>query len=290
MTLELAHPVAFVLGGGASLGSVQVGMLQALDQARLYPDLVVGTSVGAINGVLVAAEPERAATHLARIWKYLRKEDVFPGGVISELVTLQRTRNHVFELSGLELLARRHLPVESFEDLAVPFVAMATRASDGAAHGFSSGPLLAPLLASAAIPGVFPGVEIDDEIYFDGGLVANVPMLQAIKAGAASLVVLDCGNSTRGVARPSSLAETVMFSLHVMIKHQASADLPEAARSRPVLYLPRPDTTGISPFDFSASERLMDEAHSVVARFLAGVEVGGPGVYGTPPGAGVAAQ
>ncbi|MHB1786637.1 MAG: patatin-like phospholipase family protein [Acidimicrobiales bacterium] len=276
--------MAFVLGGGASLGAVQAGMLQAIHEARLLPDLVVGTSVGAINGVLVAAEPDRAAVHLARIWKYLRKEDVFPGGVISELVTLQRTRNHVFELSGLELLARRHLPVESFEDLALPFVAIATRAEDGVVHPFSSGSLLPAILASAAIPGVFPGVEIDDQVYFDGGLVANVPMLQAIEAGARSLVVLDCGNSTRGVARPSSLAETVMFSLHVMIKHQASADLPMAAHAVPVLYLPRPDTAGISPFDFSASERLMEQAHAVSAEFLAGVEVDGPGVYGVPPG------
>ncbi|MGH9301944.1 MAG: patatin-like phospholipase family protein, partial [Acidimicrobiales bacterium] len=271
-------------GGGASLGSVQVGMLEALAGAGVRPDLVVGTSVGAINGALVAAEGDRATAHLARIWKYLRKEDVFPGGVISELLTLERSHNHVFNFSGLELLIGRHLSVQTFEELAIPFMAIATRADDGTAQIFTSGPLAPALLASAAIPGAFPSVEIAGQSYFDGGLVANVPMLQAIEVGAASLVVLDCGNSGRGAARPSSLAETILFSVHVMIKHQAIADLPEAARQVPVVYLPRPQTAGVSPFDFSASQRLMDEAQAVAARFLDDLAVTGPGVYGAPPG------
>lgn len=67
-----------MLSGGGAIGSVQVGHLLALRELGVVPDVVVGTSVGAINGAVAAADPQGGAARLASIWSRVRREDVFP--------------------------------------------------------------------------------------------------------------------------------------------------------------------------------------------------------------------
>src|ERR671916_3274552 len=88
--------VAFVLGGGGQLGAHEVGMLQALLERGIRPDLVVGTSVGAINGALVAADPTPSAVdRLRAVWEELTSRRIFGGSVLARLGTLARTRTHL---------------------------------------------------------------------------------------------------------------------------------------------------------------------------------------------------
>jgi predicted acylesterase/phospholipase RssA len=189
----LEKPVAFVLGGGGSLGAMQVGMLEALAEHAIVPDLVVGTSVGAINGAVLAADPQGAAHRLAHSWSRLDPSRVFPRSIIGPLRALRERHNHLVSESGLAKILNENLSGgATFDDLAVPLRVVTTDAATGEAVVISSGPLVPALLASAAIPGIFPPVERDGRFLYDGGLVANMPVRQAVQAGAKSLVLLDC--------------------------------------------------------------------------------------------------
>ena len=191
---NLPCPVGYVLGGGGSLGAMQVGMLQALDERDIIPGIVAGTSVGSLNGAVVALDPTGAANRLSHDWARITREDVFPGGLLAQARTLQRTKTHLFPSTGYAAVITRFLgPDITFADLTLPFAAVAMDIATARPHVLREGPLQLALLASAAIPGIFPPVQLGSLRLYDGGLAANVPMRQALAMGARSLVVLDCG-------------------------------------------------------------------------------------------------
>ncbi len=190
---NLPRPVGYVFGGGGSLGAVQVGMLQALSECGIAPDLVVGTSVGSLNGAVVASDPTAAANRLSHQWARMTRDEVFPGGWLAQARTLQRSKTHLFPNTGLGAVIAEFMGADTtFADLALPFAAVTTDVATARPYAVQDGPLLPALLASAAIPGIFPPVEHDGRRLFDGGVVANVPMRQAVAMGAGSLVVFDC--------------------------------------------------------------------------------------------------
>jgi NTE family protein len=166
---------AFVLAGGGSFGAVQVGMLRELVASGLRPDLVVGCSVGAINGVHFAAAPDLdGIERLERIWRHLHWRDIFPLTLASLFAAIAR-RAHIVDPAGLRGLLERHLPCAQLEDAAIPVHVVATRLLAGTAACFSRGPAIPAILASAAIPAAFPPVRIGDGEYIDGGRAAIVP-------------------------------------------------------------------------------------------------------------------
>ena len=173
-----APMVAFVLGGGGVLGAHEVGMLQALLEAGIRPDLVVGTSVGALNGVMVAADPSLAAVErLIQLWGAIGESDVFGGSLLGRLGTLARSRTHLHDNEPLRRLLADALPVERIEELAVPFQCVAASIEQAAGHWFTSGPIVPAVLASAAVPGLLPPVRVGDEHFFDGGLVHSLSLI-----------------------------------------------------------------------------------------------------------------
>jgi len=102
---------AFVLSGGASLGALQVGMLRALYERGIGPDLLVGASAGALNAAFVASRPQTVETadELAAIWHGLRREDIFSVGLRVLVAGLTSRDHHLVPDDGLRQLARRHL-------------------------------------------------------------------------------------------------------------------------------------------------------------------------------------
>ncbi len=281
--IELPHPIAFVFGGGGSLGASQVGMLQALGEHRIDPDLIVGTSVGALNGAFLASDPIGASNRLSHIWPTIEKEQIFPGSAWRSIRTLQSTRTHLYENSALAAFIDEHLPASNIEDLAVPYVAIATDVDTGAPVPLDSGPLPSALLASTAIPGVFPAVERGDRLLYDGGLVANLALRHALTMGAASLVLLDCAFPGQVIPRPDSLFTVLDWSISLMMRRQVDADLPYIAKHLPVLYLPGPDRQALSPLEFDHTVELISGAYEASRQFLGTTHVDGPGMYRPPP-------
>jgi NTE family protein len=280
---DLPRPVGYVLGGGGSLGAVQVGMLQALSERPIPPDIVAGTSVGSLNGVVLALEPKSAANRLSHLWARMTRDRVFPGGLLAQARTLQHTRTHLFPSSGLTTVITDFIGADlSFADLALPFAAVTTDITTARPHVVRDGPLLPALLASSAIPGIFPPVELGPLRLYDGGLVANVPMRQAVAMGARSLVVLDCNFPGSIPEVSGSIAEVLFYTVMVTIRSQAVLEAPLVAADVPVVYLHGPEPLRVSPLDFRQTGRLIEAAYEAARVFLDGLHVTGPGLYGSP--------
>src|SRR3712207_3050128 len=161
MAPDRSGETAFVLGGGGQLGAHEVGMLRALLERGLVPDLVLGTSIGAINGAAVAADPSPAAVErLSGMWAAIERRDVFDGSIIGRLGTLARSRTHLHGNEPLRATLSDALPVSRIEDLAVPFQCVAASIEHAREHWFTDGPIVDAVLASAAVPGILPAVEI----------------------------------------------------------------------------------------------------------------------------------
>ena len=152
--------VAFVLGGGGQLGAHEVGMLRALLERGIVPSLVVGTSVGAINGAAVATEPSvEAVARLGATWSDIERRDVFGGSLLRRIGTLARTGTHLHDNDALRATLTEALPIALIEDLPVRFECVAASIEAAAEHWFTSGPIVDAVLASAAVPGILPPVE-----------------------------------------------------------------------------------------------------------------------------------
>src|SRR3974390_2630905 len=236
---DLPRPVGYVFGGGGSLGAMQVGMLQALGEQDITPGVGVGTSVGSVNGAVLALDPRSAANRLSHLWARMTRERVFPGGLLAQARTLQHTRTHLFPSTGLASFITDFIGADlTFADLALPFAAITTDIATARPHLLRDGPLLPALLASSAIPGIFPPVEHGSLRLYDGGLVANVPMRQAVAMGARSLVVLDCNFPGNIPEVSGSIAEVLFYTVMVTIRSQAVLEAPLVAADVPVVYPP----------------------------------------------------
>jgi NTE family protein len=279
----LPRPIGYVLGGGGSLGAVQVGMMQALGEHDIAPDVVAGTSVGSLNGAVVALDPASAANRLSHAWAKLTRERVFPGGLLAQGRRLQHTKTHLFPATGLTAVIADFIrDGATFEDLTLPFAAVATDIATARPYVMRDGPLLPALLASTAIPGIFPPVQLGPLQLYDGGLVANVPMRQALAMGARSLVVLDCNFPGHVPGPPATIAEVLFYTVTVTMRGQAVLDAPIAAAEVPVIYLHGPEPHPVSPLDFRQTSLLIETSYEAAQAFLADLEVTGPGLYGSP--------
>jgi NTE family protein len=280
----LPRPVAFVFSGGASLGSLQVGMLQALATTGLRPDLVVGTSVGALNGAVLAEQGDVAAAAdlLETTWRNLQTTDVMPGRRAGQALRLLRSGSLVSD-DGLRALIETVLVARRLEDLRLPFAAVAVAVRTGHATLIREGDLVSALLSSGALPGAWPPVTHEGEVLVDGGLVANVPMVQAVSLGAGSLVVLDAGDICHLDVAPRPFPEGLFLAMNIATRQRALLEAPLIARTLPVVYLPRPCVRNRSPFDLSTSGELIDPARILASRFLDSVAPpDGPGMVGGP--------
>jgi NTE family protein len=287
--LELAHrlprPIAYVLGGGGSWGALQLGMLQALTRTDLTPDMVVGTSVGSLNGAVVAADPQRAVERLEALWPGVNRRDVFPGGLLQGLNTLRTSRAWLFDNEPLTDYLTHELPVSTFEDLQLPFVAVATDFAHGTVAELDSGELRSALLASSAIPGIYPWVVRDGRRLVDGMLVANIPIVQAMERGARSLVVLDCGLQGVQAGEATTLVEVFTHASSIYARQQIAADLERCAHL-PTIWFSRGRLNSTTQLDFSQTMALVGEGYTEAMRTLtrlAEVTALPAGLYGAPP-------
>lgn len=236
--------IAFVLGGGGLLGANEVGMLQALAEAGVVPDLVVGSSVGAINGAAVAADPSLpAADRLAEMWCELGRRDVFGSSVIGQLRNLARTRTSLHDNVGLRGLIEAQAGAGRIEELAVPFQCVAASIERAQAHWFTDGPIVDAVLASCAVPGLLPPVRLGDEHFVDGGLVHSIPVGRAVELGATEVYVLQVGRIERPLTAPRWPWEVGLVSFEIARRHRFTEEMASLPAHLSVHVLPTGDDT-----------------------------------------------
>jgi len=230
MVMPSRPRTAWVLGGGGVHGAVEVGMLRALVERGLRPDLVLGTSVGALNGAMYAADPEHAVDRLTALWEDFSTHNPFEASLIEQAGTIARTWTHLHGNHRLRRLLLEHLPARRFEELEVPFACVAACIEDAGARWFDTGDLIGPLLATTAIPGLLPAVEIDGRHHLDGGLVDSIPVDRAVLLGAESIFVLQVGRVEQPLQPPTRPWEVGTVAFEIARRHrftEVMATLPE---------------------------------------------------------------
>ena len=249
---------ALVLSGGGSLGAVQVGMLYALTRAGLHFDMVVGSSVGALNGAFYAANPTlQGVEDLAALWKSLRKQDIFPISWMTSLRALLTHRDYLVEATALRALIRRSLRIRDFGEARTPLHVIATDALSGEEVIMSSGPLEDALLASTAIPVVFPHVVIEGRHLVDGGIANNTPIACAVRLGAERVIVLPTGVPCDAPAPPKGMAAKAMHSLNLISMRQLDRDIERYSEHAAITIVDPLCPIDVSVFNFSETENLM---------------------------------
>jgi NTE family protein len=183
--------VGFVLQGGGSLTAAQVGMLRALTEAGVRPDLLVGSSAGAINAVAFAAAPN--ISELARLetmWMGLHRRHVAPMSFRTLLAAMTGRGDGLFPDTGLRRQLEAFLPLRDLSEASIPVHVVATDLESGSAVVLSTGNAVTALLASSAFPGLYPPVSFGGRHLIDGGVAADVPVLQAEALGASVIYIL----------------------------------------------------------------------------------------------------
>jgi NTE family protein len=263
---------AFVFSGGASLGAVQVGMLQALFERGITADLLVGTSVGALNAAFLASRPQTTATvtELAHVWRGLQRHHVFPMSMRAVVAGLGGKRDHLVLDHALRRLVSKHIEFADVAEAATPLHLVAFDVVGGREVLLSRGPAIDAICASAAIPGVFPPVPIGDLSLIDGGVVNNTPISHAVELGAERIYVLP----TQGTAPspwPSAAGalDAAIYGLSLLINHRLTVEVATYSRDVELILLSSPNATHVQPSDFGHSSRLIGEALDATRSLLA---------------------
>lgn len=269
-------PTAFVLSGGGSLGAVQVGMLQALVAEGIAADLIVGSSVGAINGAWFAGRPQAAALDdLAAIWTSLSRADIFPVQPVAGLLGFLGRRNHLVCPDRLAALIRNHLPFSRIEDAFIPLHIVATEITTGREVVISTGEALPAILASAAIPGVFPPVRVGGMELMDGGVVSSTPIAHAVERGATTVYVLPAAYSCALSDLPHGALAMVLQALNLLVEHQLLHEVEHYQSVVDLRVIPPLCPLTVSPADFSQSRALINRARASATAWLASGDAAG---------------
>ncbi len=269
---------AFVLGGGGVLGAAEVGMLRALLEAGIAPDLILGTSIGAMNGALLAADPTPVGVRrIEALWVHAVTDGPLAGSLRSRVSAIASSRARAASTPGpLSRLLAENLDVANIEDLPVEFACVAASIERAAEHWFTKGPIVPAVLASSALPGLYPPVEIDGEHFLDGGLVNSIPLDRARKMGADRAFVLQVGRIEQPLAPPAKPWEVPIVAFEVARRARFTASL---AKSRELIEVHVLPTGGIAPkhtdranfdtLDMSRVAERIEMAYEASVQFLA---------------------
>ncbi len=278
--------VAFVLSGGGALGAVQVGMLRALVEAGIRPDLVIGCSVGAINGAGFAADPTlRGVARLERIWRRLAEGDpeLMPSSLVPVAVQLGRRGPGIHDMEPLARLLDEELPVHDFEHLPIPFQCVATDVELAVERWFERGPLLDALLASAALPAVYPSRWIDGREYVDGGVLNEINTDRAVALGMTDLYVLHVGHLDKPPRIINRPFDGALRAYWIHRRYRYEEDLRRIPEFCTVHRLPAGSAEGLRFDHFSRAPELTEQAYRHTSAYLRAVSPHSPATDATAP-------
>jgi NTE family protein len=251
---------AFVLAGGGSFGAIQAGMLHSLAAHGVGCDMVVGSSVGALNCAYYAGNPTLAGVEqLETIWRGLQRHDVFPV-TWRTLLGFLRRRDFLVGSGGLRRLVDTHLPYRHLQEAKIPIHIVATDILTGGTVVLSEGPAADAIIASASIPAAFAPVQFESMYLADGAISSNTPAKVAVALGAKRLIILPTGYACAREAPPTGAVANAMHALTLLIARQLLSELEGLAPGIDYFVLPPLCPLGGSPYDFSQTSQLIERA------------------------------
>jgi NTE family protein len=252
-------------------------MLEALYERGIAPDIVVGSSAGALNAAFVAANPPGvdSARRLQQVWRSTTRSDVFPFSPIPLLRALLRRSDHLFSNRGVARMVTSELSgVTRLEATRVKLGIVVTDLLDGDEKLLQSGPAL---VASSAIPGVFPPVTIDGRPYVDGGVADNTPISQALALGADTIYVLPTGVSARLDRPPPTALAMSVHAFNLLLHARLRQEIRTLRDRATLIVLPPPWPLNVLPTDFSRADELIQAGRDDAREALADEQpAGGP--------------
>jgi NTE family protein len=253
-------PTAFVLAGGGSFGAIQVGMMHSLAKHGITADIVVGSSVGAINGAYYAGNPTlKGVLGLEAIWRGLKRRDVFPVTWRTMLGFLWR-RDFLIPHHGIRKLVDDHVPYRNIEDAKLPVHIVTTDIISGDSVVISEGSVADAVVASTAIPGAFSPVRYQNRYLADGAISSNTPVRVAVSKGARRLIVLPTGHACATTDPPVGAVANALHALTLLIARQLVEELEGLDPEIEYFVVPPLCPLVGSPYDFSRTDDHIERA------------------------------
>ena len=242
---------AFVFAGGGSFGAIQVGMLHSLIAHGISADMVVGSSVGALNGAFYAGDPTlQGVEKLGDIWRSLTRQDVFPMSWRTVLSFLWR-RDFLISHDGIRKLIDDHIPYRNLEDAKVPVHIVTTDIISGDSIVLSEGSTSDAIVASTSIPGAFAPIRYKNYYLADGAISSNTPIQVAVRKGAKRLIILPTGHACATQAPPIGAVANALHALTLLIARQLVSELESLDPDIEYFVVPPLCPLVGSPYDFS---------------------------------------
>jgi len=260
---------AFVFAGGGSFGAIQVGMLHSLAAHGISADMVVGSSVGALNGAFYAGDPTlKGVERLQTIWRGLTRQDVFPMSWRTVLSFLWR-RDFLIPHDGIRKLIEDHIPYRNLQDAKLPLHIVTTDIVSGDSVVLSEGPIAEAIVASTAIPGAFAPVHYRDHYLADGAISSNTPIQVAVKKGARRLIILPTGHACATQTPPVGAVANALHALTLLIARQLVSELESLGPEIEYFVVPPLCPLVGSPYDFSRTSDHIERAIQTTDAWLA---------------------
>lgn len=202
-TAKNTYRLGVALSGGGAKGFAHLGVLQALNEKGLYPEIISGTSAGAFAGVLYADgyTPREISTF-------------FQNKVFGEFAEFTIPHGGFFKSDRFHSFLKKYLKAKTFEDLKIPLYTVATDIEYGESKVFTTGPLIPAVIASCSVPIIFRPVEINEHYYVDGGLFKNFPV-SVIRKECVKIIGVNVSPLTRAEFK-SSIKYIAERSFHYM--------------------------------------------------------------------------
>ena len=260
---------AFVFAGGGSFGAIQVGMMHSLAAHGISADMVVGSSVGALNGAYYAGDPTlKGVLQLETIWRGLQRHDVFPITWRTLLGFLWR-RDFLIPHDGIQKLIDDHLPYRDLQDAKLPVHIVTTDIVSGDSIVLSEGSAAQAIIASTAVPGAFAPIRYKELYLADGAISSNTPIRVAIAKGARRLIILPTGYACATNKPPVGAVANALHALTLLIARQLVSELEDIAPGIEYYVVPPLCPLVGSPYDFTRTSDHIERAIASTDAWLA---------------------
>ncbi|MBI3942691.1 MAG: patatin-like phospholipase family protein [Chloroflexi bacterium] len=268
--------IAFVMSGGGNRGALEAGALQELFEEGIKPDILVGTSAGALNASFIATDPTlQGARRLADTWTHAQKDDFFPGNWFSMLGRLASGKS-LFPSDALRAFAQKMIPPEKshFGDLqGVKLYLTASNLNTGRLYLYGEQPdasIIDAAITSAAHPLAFPPVMYQGSQLVDGGVVANVPIGIAIDKGATEVYILNVGYNGETVSDQNNIIEILNRVISMMMFQHLLMDLRYATKQPNVSlnYIPMNQFASTQLWDLSKGAEMVEAGRRAARDYL----------------------
>jgi NTE family protein len=252
---------AFVFSGGASLGAVEAGALKAIVEEGIQADIVLGTSVGSLNGAMYAYNPTvEGVKTIEEVWSTIKVWNVFTPSPITPVINFTTSGQYAISPKNLRKLIKEKLPFAKIEDTKIPLYIVSTDIKSGEEVVFDKGIAIEGLMSSVCLPGVFPPQHMGGRTLVDGGILNNAPISTAVRLGAERVVIFPIGVPSSD-QEPKNIFEVLIRMFIYLLNRQLAADIQLYKDKVELIIVPPPDSIDVGPHDFSKSKMLMEQSY-----------------------------